>query len=72
MTNIVVNDEDKANLLNTFFCSISEIIDSDLPTPVFDNRTGRKLDGNLPVCREQLKIISRGLQTADAVCFNIL
>jgi hypothetical protein len=39
----VVNDEDKANLLNTFFCSISEIIDSDLPTPVFDNRTGRKL-----------------------------
>ena len=31
----VVNDEDKANLLNTFFCSISEIIDSDLPTPVF-------------------------------------
>jgi hypothetical protein len=40
----VVNDEDKANLLNTFFCSISEIIDSDLPTPVFDNRTGRKLD----------------------------
>ena len=35
--------EDKANLLNTFFCSISEIIDSDLPTPVFDNRTGRKL-----------------------------
>jgi hypothetical protein len=28
----VVNDEDKANLLNTFFCSISEIIDSDLPT----------------------------------------
>ena len=40
----VVNDEDKANLLNTFFCSISEIIDSDLPTPVFDNRTGRELD----------------------------
>ena len=35
----VVNDEDKANLLNTFFCSISEIIDSDLPTPVFDKRT---------------------------------
>jgi hypothetical protein len=40
----VVNDEDKANLLNTFFCSIFEIIDSDLPTPVFDKRTGRKLD----------------------------
>jgi hypothetical protein len=40
----VVNDEDKANLLNTFFCSISEIIDSDLPTPVFDKRTGRKFD----------------------------
>jgi hypothetical protein len=28
--------------------------------------------GNLPVCREQLKIIPRGLQTVDAVCFNIL
>jgi hypothetical protein len=28
--------------------------------------------GNLPVCREQLKIISMGLQTVDAVCFNIL
>ena len=39
----VVNDEDKANLLNTFFCSISKIIDSNLPTPVFDKRTGRKL-----------------------------
>jgi hypothetical protein len=38
----VVNDEDKANLLNTFFCSISEIIDSDLPTPIFDKQRTAK------------------------------
>jgi hypothetical protein len=31
----VVNDEDEANLLCTFFCSISEIVNSDVPTPVF-------------------------------------
>ena len=41
----VVNDEDEANLLCTFFCSISEIVNSDLPTPVFGKRTGRELDG---------------------------
>jgi hypothetical protein len=41
----VVNDEDEANLLYTFFCSISEIVNSDLSTPVFGKRTGRELDG---------------------------
>ena len=62
----VVNDEDKANLLNTFFCSISEIIDSDLPTPVFDNRTGRKLDVfNITI--DEIKDVLLNLKLGKAV-----
>ena len=62
----VVNDEDKANLLNTFFCSISEIIDSDLPTPVFDNRTGRKLDVfNITI--DEIKDVLLNLRLGKAV-----
>jgi hypothetical protein len=62
----VVNDEDKANLLNTFFCSISEIIDSDLPTPVFDNRTGRKLDV-FNIAIDEIKDVLLNLKLGKAV-----
>ena len=62
----VVNDEDKANLLNTFFCSISEIIDSDLPKPVFDKRTGRKLDVfNITI--DEIKDVLLNLKLGKAV-----
>jgi hypothetical protein len=59
-------DADKANLLNTFFCSISEIIDSDLPTPVFDKCTERKLDVfNITI--EEIKDVLLNLKLGKAV-----
>jgi hypothetical protein len=49
-----------------FFCSISEIIDSDLPTPVFDNRTGRKLDVfNITI--DEIKDVLLNLKLGKAV-----
>jgi len=62
----VVNDKYKANLLNTFCCSISESNDSHLPRPVFDKRTGRELD----VCNitiDEIKDVLLNLKLEKAV-----
>ena len=62
----VVNDKYKANLLNTFCCSISEINDSHLPRPVFDKRTGRELDVfNITI--DEIKDVLLNLKLGKAV-----
>ena len=63
---IVVNDTDKANLLNNFFCSISNITDSNLSPPIFENRTDSRLD-ILSVTAEEVKDILETLQIGKAV-----
>ena len=63
---IVVNDTDKANLLNKFFCSISNIADSNLSPPNFENRTDNRLD-ILSVTTEEVKDILETLQLGKAV-----
>jgi hypothetical protein len=40
----VINNEDKANILNNFFCSITEIENSNVLTPDFHDRTGNTID----------------------------
>ena len=42
--NILINDEDKANLLNKFFCSISNLENSEATPPDFERRTDKNLD----------------------------
>jgi hypothetical protein len=65
-TKLVVNDKYKANLLNTFCCSISEINDSHLPRPVFDKRTGRELDVfNITI--DEIKDVLLNLKLGKAV-----
>ena len=62
----VVNDEDKANLLNTFVCSISEINYSHLATPYFDKHTGRELDVfNITI--DEIKDVLLNLEEGKAV-----
>jgi hypothetical protein len=40
----VINKEDKANILNNFFCSITEIENCNVLTPDFHDRTGNRID----------------------------
>jgi hypothetical protein len=51
------------------FCDISKAFDRVWHKGLIKKIEGYGITGNL---LEQLKIISRGLQTVDAVCFNIL
>ena len=41
---ILINELDKSNLLNDFFCSVTNIENSNVEPPDFDMRTDRKLD----------------------------
>jgi hypothetical protein len=40
----VINNEDKANILNNFFCSIAEIENSNVLAPDFHDRTGNRIN----------------------------
>ena len=57
----VINNEDKANILNNFFYSITEIENSNVPTPDFHDRTGNRID-NLHITSDEVKDILECLQ----------
>ena len=56
----------KANLLNDFFCSITDIENSDNPLPDFDKRTDSELD-IVHVTTEEIKDILKILKLGKAV-----
>lgn len=56
----------KANILNNFFCSITDIANSDSDLPNIDKRTDQKLDFNL-LTYEEVKNIPETLQIGKAV-----
>jgi hypothetical protein len=55
------NNEDKANILNNFFCSITEIENSNVLTPDFHDRTGNRID-TLHITSDEVKDILECLQ----------
>jgi hypothetical protein len=40
----IIHNEEKANILNNFFCSITEIENSNVLAPDFHDRTGNRID----------------------------
>jgi hypothetical protein len=52
----VINYEDKANILSNFFCSITEIENSNVHTPDFHDRTGNRID-TLHITSDEVKDI---------------
>jgi hypothetical protein len=72
--------------LNKYFCSISFVDDTNHVPPNIPSRTDALLsniyilliiraifhvDGNMPFCKEKLKIIAKGIQMVSEVLFNI-
>jgi hypothetical protein len=62
----VINNEEKANILNKFFCSITEIENYDVHTPYFHDRTGSIID-TLHITSDEVKDILEYLQIRKAV-----
>jgi len=62
----VINNEDKAKILNNFFCSITEIENSNVPTPDFHDCTGNRID-TLHITSDEVTDILECLQLGKAV-----
>ena len=67
----VINNEDKANILNNFFCSITEIENSNVLTPDFHDRTGNRID-TLHITSDEVKDILECLQLGKAVGSDLI
>jgi hypothetical protein len=67
----VINNEDKANILNNFFCSITEIENSNVLTPDFHDRTGNRID-SLHITSDETKDILECLQLGKAVGSDLI
>jgi hypothetical protein len=62
----VINNEDTDNILNNFFCSITELESSNVLTPDFHDRTGNRID-TLHITSDEAKDILECLQLGKAV-----
>ena len=67
----VINNEDKANILNNFFCSITETENSNVLTPDFHDRTGNRID-TLHITSDEVKDILECLQLGKAVGSDLI
>ena len=67
----VINNEDKANILNNFFCSITEIENYNVLTPDFHDRTGNRID-TLHITSDEVKDILECLQLGKAVGSDLI
>jgi hypothetical protein len=67
----VINNEDKANILNNLFCSITEIENYNVLTPDFHDRTGNRID-TLHITSDEVKDILECLQLGKAVGSDLI
>jgi hypothetical protein len=67
----VIHNEDKANILNNFFCSIAEIENSNVLTPDFHDRTGNRIN-TLHITSDEVKDILECLQLGKAVGSDLI
>ena len=67
----VINNEDKANVLNNLFCSITEIENYNVLTPDFHDRTGNRID-TLQITSDEVKDILECLQLGKAVGSDLI
>ena len=67
----VINNEDKANILNNSFCSITEIENCNVLTPDFHDRTGNRID-TLHITSDEVKDILECLQLRKAVGSDLI
>ena len=67
----VINNEDKANILNNFICSITEIENYNVLTPDFHDRTGNRID-TLRITSDDAKDILECLQLGKAAGSDLI
>jgi hypothetical protein len=62
----VINNEDKANILNNFFCPITEMENYNVSIPDFHDRTGNRI-AIIYITSDEAKDIHECLQLGKAV-----
>ena len=62
----VINNEDKDNILNNLFCSITEIENSNVPITDFHDRTGNRID-TLHITSDEVRDTYLNAQLGKAV-----
>jgi hypothetical protein len=67
----VINNEDTDNILNNFFCSITEIENYNVLTPDFHDRTGNRIN-TLHITSDEAKDILEYLQLGKAVGSDLI